>query len=168
MVVQGVVSAEELGEIGASGKSFTNLTRVKLNDGDAVLYQTAVERGEGIVAKHGPLVVKTGQHTGRSAQDKFIVRDGETDGCVWWDNNKSMTPDQFDALLSDMIAYAEGKELFAQDLFGGADLRHRLPVRIFTQYAWHSLFIRHLLIEPAHADPDWFQAGIHDHRSSGV
>lgn len=147
-MVDGAKAAEVLGEIGKSGKAFRNLARVHKNLEAASLYQAAVERGEGIVAKHGPLVVRTGQHTGRSAQDKFVVRDAVTENTVWWNNNKPMSPEHFDALLNDMIAFAEGKELFVQDLFGGADPVHRLPVRVVTQYAWHSLFIQHLLIEP--------------------
>jgi phosphoenolpyruvate carboxykinase (ATP) len=68
------------------------------NLGTAPLVETAVSRGEGVLAKHGPLVVATGQHTGRSANDKFIVRDAETENTIWWDNNKSMSPDHFAAL----------------------------------------------------------------------
>ena len=112
------------------------------------LYEVAVARGEGQVAKDGPLVVLTGEHTGRSASDKFVVRDAETESQVWWDNNKAMSPAHFDALYADMMAHAEGRELFAKDLFGGADLTHRISVRIVTEYAWHSLFVHQLLIRP--------------------
>ena len=90
----------------------------------------------------------TGQHTGRSAADKFVVSDASTEPHVWWDNNKAMSPAHFDALYADMMAYAEGRELFAKDLFGGADLTHRIKVRIVTEYAWHSLFVHQLLIRP--------------------
>ena len=114
----------------------------------ANLYEIAVKRGEGEVAAAGPLVVKTGEHTGRSAQDKFIVNNEETAGTIWWDANKSMTTSQFDALHADMLAYASDKELFAQDLRGGADLDHHVKVRVFTEFAWHGLFIQHLLIRP--------------------
>lgn len=114
----------------------------------AALYELAVARGEGSIAAGGPLVVKTGEHTGRSAQDKFIVRDDETDPTIWWDANKSITSDQFAALEEDMLAYASDRELIAQDLHGGADQDHHVKVRVFTEYAWHSLFIQHLLIRP--------------------
>ena len=77
-----------------------------------------------------------------------MVRDAASESQVWWDNNKSMTPAHFDALYADMMAFSEGRELFAKDLFGGADLEHRLPVRIVTEYAWHSLFVHQLLIRP--------------------
>ncbi len=125
----------------------------------AALYEIAVRRGEGEVAAGGPLVVKTGEHTGRSAQDKFIVKDAETADTVWWDANKAMTSDQFAALREDMLAYAAERELFSQDLRGGADADHHVKVRVFTEYAWHGLFIQHLLIRPAMeergVDPDF-------------
>jgi phosphoenolpyruvate carboxykinase (ATP) len=125
-----------------------NLARVNLNLSAPALFEEAVRRGEGHVAKNGPLVVRTGQHTGRSANDKFTVRDDTTDKTVWWDANKSITPAQFDTLHADMMKHAEGRELFAKDLFGGADLTHRISVRVITEYAWHSLFVHHLLIRP--------------------
>jgi len=112
------------------------------------LYEMAIARGEGALAAEGPLVVKTGKHTGRSARDKFIVRDSSTEETVWWDKNESMTSAHFAALYADMAAYAEGRELFAQDLCGGAAAEHRINVRVVTEYAWHSLFIRNLLVRP--------------------
>jgi phosphoenolpyruvate carboxykinase (ATP) len=133
---------------GLGRHGFRNLKAVNWNLSAPALYEEAVRRGEGHVAANGPLVVRTGIHTGRSANDKFVVRDAETENQVWWDNNKSMTPAQFDALYVDMMAHAEGRELFAKDLFGGADLTHRISVRIVTEYAWHSLFVNQLLIRP--------------------
>ena len=114
----------------------------------AALYQLAVSRGEGEIAKEGPLVVKTGEHTGRSAQDKFIVRHNEIESKIWWDANKDITPEQFDLLHEDMLAYANERDLIKQDLRGGADKDHAIKVRVFTEYAWHSLFIQHLLVRP--------------------
>ena len=112
-----------------------DLSRVNLNLSAASLYEEAVRRGEGHIARNGPLVVRTGQHTGRSANDKYTVRDETTEKTVWWDANKSMTPAQFDTLHADMMKFAQGKELFAKDLFGGADLTHRISVRVMTEYA---------------------------------
>ena len=112
------------------------------------LYQLAVERGEGDIAKGGPLVVRTGEHTGRSAKDKFIVRSPEVEDKVWWDANQSMTKDAFDALHADMLDYASKRDLISQDLRGGADKGHSIDVRVFTEYAWHGLFIQHLLVRP--------------------
>ena len=127
---------------------FGNLRQVHWNLPMAKLVQEAIARKEGLLAKDGPLVVKTGIHTGRSAGDKFVVREPSVEKHIWWDNNKAMTPAHFDALMNSFKAYAQGRELFVQDLFGGADSVHRLPVRVVTELAWHSLFIQHLLIEP--------------------
>src|SRR5579864_1972775 len=137
-------------------QGFRNLKKVFSNLPAAALYEEAVRRGEGEIARGGALVALTGQHTGRSANDKFIVRDDESDGPVWWDNNRSMSPSQFDALYRSMMDYAEGRELFSQDLYGGADPTHRLPVRVVTELAWHSLFIQHLLIEPRAGERESF------------
>ena len=112
------------------------------------LYDAAVANGEGSIAEGGPLVVETGQHTGRSPDDKFVVEDETTRSSVWWDNNRPMATQQFAALREAMLAYAKGRRLYVQDLFAGADATHRLPVRVVCEYAWHALFIRHLLIRP--------------------
>ncbi|MCF6293000.1 MAG: phosphoenolpyruvate carboxykinase [Robiginitomaculum sp.] len=125
---------------------------------NAELYETSVARGEGKIAQGGPLVVETGVHTGRSALDKFIVRDETTENAVWWGNNASMTAKNFENLWQDFKDFALDKELFVQELFGGADLDHRLPVQIVTEFAWHSLFIRHLLRIPATSDYAGFAA----------
>ena len=138
--------------VGLSAQGFRNLAAAHWNWGPAALIETAVARGEGQLSKDGAFVVKTGEHTGRSAGDKFTVRDELTEKQIWWDNNKAMAPAQFDALEEAFLAYAPNKELFVQDLFGGADLRHRVKVRVVTEFAWHSLFIRHLLIRPELAE----------------
>ena len=116
----------------------------------APLVEHAVRRHEGLLAKDGPFVVKTGKHTGRSAQDKFIVRDAETENTVWWGKtNKGMSPEHFAALKEDFLARLNDfDELFVQDLYGGSQPGHRVNVRVITQYAWHSLFIRTLLVRP--------------------
>src|SRR5690606_26025855 len=120
-------------------------------------YEEAIRRGEARLTAHGALVAETGQHTGRSARDKFIVLDARTGPTVWWDNNKPMAPERFELLLADFIAHAADRELFVQDLIGGADETHKLPTRIITEYAWHSLFIRNLLIRPQPGQLDGFQ-----------
>ena len=115
---------------------------------------------EGKISKDGALVVKTGIHTGRSAQDKFVVRESKNKDSVWWDNAKEMSEENFNHLYRDMIEFSENKDLFVQDLFGGADLEYRLPTRVYTEYAWHSLFIQNLLItvkeeEKSDFDPEF-------------
>jgi phosphoenolpyruvate carboxykinase (ATP) len=125
----------------------------------APLVEQAVRRGEGILAKDGPLVVATGKHTGRSANDKFIVRDAETEKTVWWGNtNKGMTPDHFQALKADFLAELKTKpDLFVQDLFGGSQPEHRVRVRVINEFAWHNLFIRTLLVRPNDAELAGFE-----------
>jgi len=124
---------------------------VRYNFGAAALYEEALRRGEARLTAHGALVAETGQHTGRSAKDKFVVRDAATEAQVWWDGNRAMTPEQFDLLHADFIAQAASMDLYVQDLIGGADAAHALPVRVVTELAWHSLFIRNLLIRPDEA-----------------
>ena len=132
--------------------------QVKTNLHAAELCEEAVRRGEARLTAHGALVAHTGAHTGRSPKDKFVVRDASTEDKVWWDNNKPMSPAHFEALLDDFVAHAAEKDLFAQDLIGGAEPAHSLPVRVVTEYAWHSLFIRNLLIRPDAADLAAFEA----------
>ncbi|WP_100260753.1 phosphoenolpyruvate carboxykinase [Qipengyuania seohaensis] len=121
------------------------------------LTAAALERGEGRRAKHGPLVVQTGKHTGRSAKDKFIVRNAETEDTVWWDNNASMKPEHFAALKQDfMAALADKEELFVADLFGGSQPEYRVNVRVINELAWHNQFIRTLLVRPTEAELEGF------------
>ena len=141
-------SGPKISKHGVEESGFKNLAAAYWNLRPAELYEEAVRRGEGLIAADGPFVVETGVHTGRSAKDKYIVRDATTENTVWWDANKAMTPEAFDQLHADMLKYAEGKELFIQDLFGGADETHRLSTRIYSEHAWHALFIQNLLIEP--------------------
>ena len=116
----------------------------------AALVEAAIANGEGRLAKDGPLVVETGKHTGRSAKDKFIVRDSETEDTIWWDNNASMTPEHFAALKEDFLkALGEKKTLYCQDLFGGSQPEYRVAVRVINELAWHNLFIRTMLCRPS-------------------
>lgn len=89
----------------------------------------------------------TGQHTGRSPKDKFVVRDATTEDQIWWDNNKPMSPENFAKLHADFIEHAKGKELFVQDLIGGADAEHNIKVRVVTEFALA------LAVHPQPADP---------------
>ncbi|TIW68811.1 MAG: phosphoenolpyruvate carboxykinase (ATP), partial [Mesorhizobium sp.] len=133
---------------------------VRYNFGAAALYEEAIRRGEARLTAHGALVAETGQHTGRSPKDKFVVRDGATEPHVWWDNNKAISPAQFDALLADFHAHAANKDLYVQDLVGGADSDLKLPTRVVTEFAWHSLFIRNLLIRPEASELAHFVPGM--------
>lgn len=134
--------------VGADAIGLKDLAAVNWNLLEPQLYEEAIRRGEGVLAAGGAMTVTTGVHTGRSAQDKFVVRDDLTEDVVWWDNNKPLSPAHFDVLLADFLEHAKGLELFAQDLYGGADPDLRLPTRVYTELAWQSLFIRNLLIRP--------------------
>ncbi|MAP18103.1 MAG: phosphoenolpyruvate carboxykinase (ATP) [Aurantimonas sp.] len=136
-------------DCGIETTGLDGLSSVRWNLGEAELIETAIRRGEGRLTAHGAFVATTGKHTGRSAKDKFIVRDEMTDPAVWWDNNAAMEPEAFERLREDFQAAAAGRDLFVQDLIGGADPENAIRVRVVTEYAWHSLFIRNLLIRPS-------------------
>ena len=132
--------------------------RALRNLGTAQLIEEAVRNGEGLLAKDGPFVVATGKHTGRSAKDKFIVRDAETDSSVWWGKtNVAMSPEHFANLRADFIKAIEGQtRLYVADLFGGSQPEHRVQVSVITELAWHNLFVRTLLVRPTPAELDAF------------
>ncbi|MFL5179913.1 MAG: phosphoenolpyruvate carboxykinase (ATP), partial [Microvirga sp.] len=135
---------------GADRFGFRNLKRLFWNLEAPALYEHALANREAQLIRGGALAADTGVHTGRSPRDKFVVRDAKTENEVWWDNNAAITPEQFELLLGDFLGHAEGKDLFVQDLFGGADPATRARARVFTEYAWHSLFIRNLLRRPSY------------------
>ncbi|HLM55681.1 MAG TPA: phosphoenolpyruvate carboxykinase (ATP), partial [Pyrinomonadaceae bacterium] len=111
------------------------------------LYEIVARRGEGLVSAHGALLVDTGEHTGRAAKDKAIVREPSSEDRVFWGEvNKEFSQEQFDALRERMMRHADGRDLFVQDTYAGADPRYRLPVRVITELAWHSLFARTMFI----------------------
>ena len=116
------------------------------------LYEESIRRNEAVIAPGGAIVAETGIHTGRSPQDKFTVKDGIVDNDVWWDINQAISPAHFDLLMKDMLAHCAGKDLFVQDLYGGADPALRVKTRVICEFAWHSLFIRNLLIRPPASD----------------
>jgi phosphoenolpyruvate carboxykinase (ATP) len=117
----------------------------------AALYEEAVRRQEGLIAAEGPLSCRTGQHTGRSPNDKFIVKEPSSEAEIAWGAiNRPMSVEHFDALEEDMTAALRGMDVFVQDCYAGADAVYRLPIRVVTEFAWHSLFARNLFI----ADPD--------------
>jgi phosphoenolpyruvate carboxykinase (ATP) len=137
---------------GSSGAAepiqFNNLAALYANLDEPTLIEEAIRRKEGFLAGAGAFVVDTGTQTGRSPKDKFVVREPENEDKIWWDNNNAISREAFNRLLEDMLWHATGKELFLQDLRGGADPAHGINVRVYTELAWHSLFIRNLLIRP--------------------
>lgn len=111
------------------------------------LYEEIARRNEGVFSAYGSLVVDTGEHTGRSAKDKAVVREPSSDDKVWWsDVNREFSQDRFNALKDRMMQYANGRDLFVQDTFVGADPRYQMPIRVVTELAWHSLFARTMFI----------------------
>ena len=122
--------------------------RVRWNLSTAALYEEAVMRREGAIAAEGPLVCRTGQHTGRSPNDKFTVREPSSEqNIAWGKTNRPIEVANFEALHQELIGSLQGKELFVQDCYAGADPNYRLPIRVITEYAWHSLFARNLFLE---------------------
>ena len=147
MKVAGVFNPDQ----GIETIGLEDLGEVRYNLGAAELCEEAIRLGEANLTAEGALVAYTGQHTGRSPKDKFVVRDANTEGKIWWDNNRAISPEQFDTLFDDFKTFLKGKNVYVQDLEGGADPANVLPVRVITEYAWHSLFIRNLLIRPDRA-----------------
>jgi phosphoenolpyruvate carboxykinase (ATP) len=147
------VSANSL-NVSLASQGFPEPAELFANLGTASLVEHAVRNGEGLLSVDGPLVVETGKHTGRSAKDKFIVRDAETENTVWWGKtNVSMTPEHFAALKADFIkALGEKDRLYVSDLFGGSQPEHRVNVRVINEFAWHNLFVRTLLVRPTDAE----------------
>jgi phosphoenolpyruvate carboxykinase (ATP) len=144
--------------LGLEGQGIETGAKLHWNLGEAQLVEQAVCRGEGVLAKDGPLVVQTGRHTGRSAKDKYIVRDAETEDSIWWDNNASMSPEHFAALKADFLAcVAQKDQLFVADLYGGSQPEYRVRVRVINELAWHNLFIRTLLVRPDAGDLPRFE-----------
>jgi len=145
--------------VSLAAQGFPEPATLYANLGTAPLIEHAVRNGEGLLSSDGAFVVATGKHTGRSAKDKFIVRDAQTEATVWWgQTNVAMTPDHFAALKADFIkALADHHQLYVADLFGGSQSEHRVNVRVITQFAWHSLFVRTLLVRPTPAQLDSFE-----------
>ena len=113
------------------------------------LYEHAIRRNEGVVAHRGPLVVSTGRYTGRSPNDKFIVREKSSQDQIWWGKvNQPFDEERFNQIYLRVLAYLQGKELFVQDCFAGTDPNYRKPIRVISEFAWQSLFARNMFLRP--------------------
>lgn len=138
-----------------------NANRIFWNLTTPALYEQAVTRNEGIIAHLGPLVVRTGHHTGRSPNDKFIVKEDSSSEHIWWGKvNRAFDAEKFDRLHNRMLAYLQGKNIFVQDCYAGADPEYRISVRVITETAWHNIFARNLFIhvpvaEQGNFNPDF-------------
>lgn len=115
------------------------------------LYEQVTTRREGVLSHLGPITVRTGHHTGRSPRDRFIVKDPSSEAKVWWgEENRPFDIPKFDNLFYRLLAYLQGRDLFVQDVYAGADPRYRTSIRVITETAWHSLFVRNMFVRP-----DW-------------
>ncbi len=138
---------------GIKNHGLKNLNQVYWNLPSESLYEEIVFRGEGQITRHGPVVVTSGKHTARAANDKFVVREPTTEEQIWWgEYNRPYSSDKFSELISRLQGYVQGRDLFVQDCYAGADQEYRMPVRIITEFAWHSLFARNMFILPETAD----------------
>lgn len=134
-------------EYGLEHHGLTNTGTQYWNLAPAQLIELAVERGEGELAASGGFVAITGEHTGRSPNDKFTVQDDITADRMWWgDVNRPVTEEQFDRLLARLTAYYQGRDLFVQDVFAATHPDYQMPVRVVTQNAWHNLFARNMFV----------------------
>ncbi len=132
----------QLGEIG-----IRNINDVFYNLSTAALYERAIRRREGSLSYLGPLVVRTGQHTGRSPNDKYIVKELSSDEKIWWGKvNRPIDDKNFYRIYSKMMAYIQNKDIYIQDCFAGTDPDYRLPIRVITETAWHNIFARNMFI----------------------
>jgi phosphoenolpyruvate carboxykinase (ATP) len=135
-----------------------NLSEIYWNLPRPLLYEHAISRREGVLSVQGPLVVRTGHHTGRSPNDRFIVEEPSTATEIHWSKaNRPFDAERFEELHRRLGSYLQTKEVFVQDCYAGADPEYRLPVRIITEYAWHSLFARNMFLEATPEDLEDFE-----------
>jgi len=132
-----------------SNNGIGNLRLAYWNLPTEALVEEAVFRNEGAVVAGAAYVAFTGKHTARSANDKFVVRHVDSENNIWWGvYNRPFTADKFEILYDRMLGFLQGRDVFVQDVYAGADENYRLPVRIVTELAWHSHFVRNMFILP--------------------
>jgi phosphoenolpyruvate carboxykinase (ATP) len=131
---------------------------IRRNLSTAELYEDAIRESDGVIAANGPLVVRTGKHTGRSPKDKFIVREPSSEANVWWgDVNHAIDEAHYDRLRARLMDHIRDRKLYSQDLFVGAHPTHRRSLRVFTETAWASIFARNLFRRPTQAELEGFE-----------
>ncbi|NIR43305.1 MAG: phosphoenolpyruvate carboxykinase (ATP) [Gemmatimonadetes bacterium] len=124
-----------------------NVNTVWWNLNTPTLYEHALQRHEALLAQNGPLVVRTGQYTGRSPKDKYVVREPSTEDTIWWGPvNQEFDEKRYQALRARLCAYLQGKDLYVEDCYVGAELETQLPIRVITESAWHKLFARNMFL----------------------
>ena len=132
-------------KVGLDAHGLTGLGDVFWTPHTALLYEHIVRNNEGTIAHGGPIVVDTSPNTGRSPNDKFVVQDPENSEKIWWGKvNRPISEENFDRLFERVQNYLKAKTVYVQDCNAGADPRYRLPIRVATEFAWHSVFARNL------------------------
>jgi phosphoenolpyruvate carboxykinase (ATP) len=140
-------------DYGLENHGLRNLNHIFWNLASEALYEEMLFRKEAQLGKSGPVIVNTGKHTARAANDKFIVREPTTENKIWWgEYNRPFGRGQFDELYGRLQGFLQARDVFVQDCFGGADPNYHLSVRIITEYAWHSLFARNMFIKPSNRE----------------
>jgi phosphoenolpyruvate carboxykinase (ATP) len=149
MEQQGQVRSQQ----GLEAHGIRNANTVWWNLSTPALYEHAIQRHEALLAHLGPLVVRTGQYTGRSPNDRFVVKEPSSQDKVWWGKvNQPFAIERYDALRARLTAYLQGKDLYIQDCYVGADSTYRLPIRVINELAWHNLFARNMFLQEADSD----------------
>ncbi len=121
------------------------------------LHRITIEKDQGVEANSGALAVNTGEFTGRSPKDRFLVKDDETKNRVWWGEiNIPFDLGKFDALYDKVVKYLSGKEIFVRDSFACADEDHRLNIRVVNEYPWSNLFAYNMFLRPEESELDDF------------
>ena len=140
-------------DYGLENYGLSNLRKVYWNLPTEALYEESVFRQEAKISHLGSLIVNTGKHTARSAKDKYVVREASTEQNIWWgDYNRPFSQDKFSGLVNRMQGFLQGRDVFVQDCYAGADPNYRMPIRIVTEFAWHSMFARNMFILPQTAE----------------
>ena len=144
-------------KFGIDKQGIQNPNAVYWNLPEQHLYEESLRRGEGALAEGGALVVLTGEHTGRSAYDKYFVREAESEDTIWWGGaNVSIEREKYAALKSRILGHLDGGDVFVQDCWAGASSDYRLGIRVIGESAWHSLFVRNMFIQPTDEELEVF------------
>ena len=137
-----------------NAKAFWNLSSKELS-------KIAVEKGQAKITSQGAIAINTGEFTGRSPLDRFIVKDNLTKEHVWWgDVNQSFDENKFDLLHEKMLKHLEGKELFVRDAYACAEEKYRMNIRVVNEYSWSNLFAYNMFLRPndieiKNFEPEW-------------
>ena len=140
-------------DYGLDNHGLSNLRKVYWNLTTEALYEEVVFRQEAKISHLGPIVASTGKHTARSANDKYVVKEASTEENIWWgEYNRPFSTDKFNGLVNRMQGFLQGRDVFVQDCYACADPNYKMPIRIVTELAWHSMFARNMFILPQTAE----------------